>query len=184
MNAAIELGPIRTQGWLPLAAGFSLLMMRLVVLGRGEWTIPLLVIIYASVLAVSRTAPGINASRQVAFPLLAGIAAVVLVRLFFATPFPVRSTIGGIVLSVLAGVAEERLFRGALFGRLLPYGTPVAIVASAALFALMHVPFYGVAALPIDFGAGLLFAWQRSESGYWFVPAATHSLANLLAVLP
>jgi membrane protease YdiL (CAAX protease family) len=102
----------------------------------------------------------------------------------FAAPFSVRSTIGGVALSVLAAVAEERLFRGALFGRLLPYGTQVAVVASATLFALAHLPFYGVAALPIDFGAGLLFAWQRSESGHWSVPAATHSLANLLAVLP
>jgi hypothetical protein len=47
----------------------------------------------------------------------------------------------------------------------------------------VHIPSYGLAALPVDLGAGLLFAWQRWVSGRWTVPAATHAAANLLAVI-
>jgi hypothetical protein len=45
------------------------------------------------------------------------------------------------------------------------------------------VPLYGVAALPVDLGAGLLLSWQRWAAGTWTVPAATHAAANLLAVV-
>jgi membrane protease YdiL (CAAX protease family) len=60
---------------------------------------------------------------------------------------------------------------------------PVAIVGSAVAFALLHVPLYGVAVLPVDLGAGLLLSWQRWACGTWTVPAATHAAANLLAVI-
>ncbi len=59
----------------------------------------------------------------------------------------------------------------------------MAVVGSALLFAAVHVPLYGVAAFPVDLGAGLLFSWQRWASGDWTVPAATHAAANLLAVI-
>jgi membrane protease YdiL (CAAX protease family) len=86
-------------------------------------------------------------------------------------------------LGVLAAVAEEALFRRLLYLRLLArYGTVVAVLGSAVLFALVHLPAYGTAALPVDLGAGLLLSWQRSASGRWTVPAVTHAVANLLAV--
>jgi len=56
------------------------------------------------------------------------------------------------------------------------------VLGSATLFALVHLPAYGTAALPVDLGAGLLLSWQRFASGRWTVPAATHAVANLLAV--
>ncbi len=98
---------------------------------------------------------------------------------------PVRSPWGAatLPLGVVAAVAEEALFRRAAYGRLLRYGAPVAVVASATLFALVHLPAYGVTALPVDVGAGLLLSWQRWASGTWAVPAATHAVANLAAVL-
>jgi membrane protease YdiL (CAAX protease family) len=83
-------------------------------------------------------------------------------------------------LSVLAAVAEEALFRRVTYAWLERWGAPVAIVGSAALFALMHVPLYGAAVFPVDLGAGLLFAWQRWATGTWTVPAATHAAANVL----
>jgi membrane protease YdiL (CAAX protease family) len=85
-------------------------------------------------------------------------------------------------LGVLAAVAEEALFRRLLYARLLRHGTAAAVLGSAALFALVHLPAYGTAALPVDLGAGLLLSWQRSASGRWTVPAVTHAVANLLAV--
>jgi membrane protease YdiL (CAAX protease family) len=183
MNTTIELQH-RKDSVLPMAAGFLLLLSRLLLIGRGTSTIPLLALIYLSAVVISRPDwKAIPASRAL-FPLLLGSGAVVCVRLFLSAPFPMRATFAGVALSVLAAVAEEGLFRGVLFARLLPRGRAVAIVVSAVAFALLHVPFYGLSALPVDFGAGLLFAWQRSESGTWAVPAATHALANIVAVLP
>jgi membrane protease YdiL (CAAX protease family) len=50
------------------------------------------------------------------------------------------------------------------------------------VFALVHLPAYGLAAMPVDLGAALLLGWQRYASGRWTVPAVTHAVANLLAV--
>jgi membrane protease YdiL (CAAX protease family) len=99
---------------------------------------------------------------------------------------PVPPVPGGAValgLGVLAAVAEEALFRGALYALLRRRRALLAVGVPAVAFALIHVPSYGPAALPVDLGAGLLFGWQRWASGRWAVPAATHAAANLLAVI-
>jgi membrane protease YdiL (CAAX protease family) len=86
-------------------------------------------------------------------------------------------------LALLAAVAEEALFRRVAYVRLERFGAVVAISGSALLFGLVHVPTYGLAALPVDVGAGLLFGWQRWSSGTWTVPAATHAFANAMVIL-
>lgn len=86
-------------------------------------------------------------------------------------------------LSLLAGVAEEALFRRALYGALVRRGPAIAVIVSALAFALLHVPAYGWVAFPVDLGAGLVFGWQRHASGSWAAPALTHVTANLAAVL-
>ncbi len=86
-------------------------------------------------------------------------------------------------LGVLAAVAEEALFRRVAYGWLARWGVPVAIVGSAVLFAVVHVPLYGTAVLPVDLGAGLLLGWQRWSTGTWTVPAVTHAAANVLATV-
>jgi membrane protease YdiL (CAAX protease family) len=83
----------------------------------------------------------------------------------------------------LAAVAEEAFFRKLVYGWLAPMRAEFAVAGSALLFALVHVPIYGVAVFWVDLGAGLLFGWQRWASGRWDVPAATHVAANLLAVM-
>lgn len=98
-------------------------------------------------------------------------------------PVPWPASAWTLPLAILAAVAEEALFRGAGYVTLARVGQIVAIVGSAALFALVHLPAYGVEALPVDFGAGLLFGWQRWASGTWTIPAATHAAANVVAVL-
>ncbi len=80
-------------------------------------------------------------------------------------------------------MAEEALFRRVAYGVLEPYGAVTAVAVTALLFALIHVPLYGVVAFPVDLGAGLLFGWQRWAAGTWTVPAATHAAANCLAVI-
>lgn len=94
-------------------------------------------------------------------------------------PWFVRS----LVLNALAAVAEEAFFRRLVYDLLSPYGGAVALVGSAALFAVVHVTVWGLWVLPLDLAAGLLLSWQRSVSGRWSVPAATHVLANALAIL-
>jgi len=97
---------------------------------------------------------------------------------------PVATPLGAsaIPLALFAAVAEEALFRRAAYGWLAPSGPAVAVIGTALLFAIVHVPLYGPAAFPVDLGAGLLFSWQRWASGTWAVPAVTHAAANLLAV--
>jgi membrane protease YdiL (CAAX protease family) len=92
----------------------------------------------------------------------------------------VGAVAGGIAL--LAAVAEEALFRRLLYDRLLRFGVVVAVIGSAVVFAVVHLPAYGLVAMPVDLGAALLLSWQRYASGRWTVPAVTHVVANLLAV--
>ena len=89
-----------------------------------------------------------------------------------------------IALNALAAVAEEAFFRRYLYGMLgARWGTGAAVVATAALFALVHVTVWGWWVLPLDLAAGLVLSWQRAATGRWSVPAATHVLANSLALL-
>jgi membrane protease YdiL (CAAX protease family) len=122
-----------------------------------------------------RLAPG--------FGLLMGFAAVALSASVAGTPVALPWSAAAFPLSMLAAVAEEALFRRLAYARLERFGAVVAIVGSAVLFGLVHVPAYGLAALPVDVGAGLLFGWQRWASGTWTVPAATHAFANAVVVL-
>ncbi len=86
-------------------------------------------------------------------------------------------------LALFAAVAEEALFRRAAYGWLARSGPAIAVGGSALLFAAIHVPLYGLAAFPVDLGAGLLLSWQRWAAGTWTVPASTHAAANAMAVL-
>lgn len=85
-----------------------------------------------------------------------------------------------VAVTAVVGVAEELLFRRLLYGALALYGAALAIGGAAAVFAAVHVPAYGIAALPVDLAAGLVFGWQRWASGTWTAPAVTHAAANLL----
>jgi hypothetical protein len=115
--------------------------------------------------------------------LVVGAAAVLLAAAAAAPAVPAPLGPWALPLALLAAVAEEALFRRALYGWLEPHGPAIAVALTAAAFAVLHVPSYGVAALPVDLGAGLLLSWQRWASGTWTVPAATHGLANILAVV-
>jgi membrane protease YdiL (CAAX protease family) len=136
----------------------------------------------ALVVPAPPVAAGPSTRRRAAI-LAAGLGAVAAAALVAGTPVPVPRAAGALPLAILAALAEEALLRRAAYARLERLGPAVAVVLSAALFALVHVPAYGTTALPVDLGAGLLLSWQRWASGTWTVPAATHTLANLVAVL-
>jgi membrane protease YdiL (CAAX protease family) len=173
---------------LVLVGGLAFLLGR-TALGGSTIAVPVLVVGYLALLAGALVAGERNAdpARRGA-PLGWGIVlGVGLVGVAGATVVggPVGDRRVGVVaggVALLAAVAEEALFRRLLYDRLLRFGVVVAVVGSAVVFAVAHLPAYGVAAMPVDLGAALLLSWQRYASGRWTVPAVTHAVANLLAV--
>ena len=124
---------------------------------------------------------GLGASLAV---LGTGAVGFVLGRALLDVPAAPRALVVAVALNALAAVAEEAFFRRYLYGLLAPsYGTAAAVVVTAGLFALVHVTVWGWWVLPLDLAAGLVLSWQRAASGRWSVPAATHVLANTLALL-
>jgi membrane protease YdiL (CAAX protease family) len=84
-------------------------------------------------------------------------------------------------VTLLVAASEEVLFRGALFDALLArHSTFVSVALTSLLFALVHVPFYGPAAIPIDVAAGVWLAGLRLTSGRLVAPGIAHALADLV----
>ena len=110
---------------------------------------------------------------------LLGVGALVVVRVI-SPPILSVYTPEAFMGNLIAAVAEEAFFRRFVYGWIAGRSESLAIVVAAALFAVIHVPIYGVAVLPLDFAAGLLLGWQRRESGTWISPAVTHVIANIL----
>jgi membrane protease YdiL (CAAX protease family) len=181
-----------------LAAGLAFLLAR-PALGTVAAAVPVLAAGYLAMAATALSVPApagegaagraVHAWRSGtpplgwAAPLGIGLAAVAAAGMVAGPAPDPRVGAAAAGLGLLAAVAEEALFRRLLYLRLLArYGTVVAVLGSAILFALVHLPAYGTAALPVDLGAGLLLSWQRFASGRWTVPAVTHAVANLLAV--
>ena len=175
------------QAWLVVAGGLLFLLARLA-LGGVTVAVPLLAVGYLVLLAAAlagrrhRGTPPALAPLGWKVPLLLGLAGVAGAAVV-AGPVADRRA-GGVAVGLALGaaVAEEALFRRVLYERLLRFGVVAAVVGSAGVFALVHLPVYGVAAMPVDLGAALLLSWQRYASGRWTVPAVTHAVANLLAV--
>ena len=174
-------------GWVVAVGGLTFLLGRPGLHGV-TFGLPLLVTGYV---ALGGAALGVP-ERRIAGPggaplgwvttLGVGVAAVLAAGVV-AGPVPERpvGVVAG-VITVVAAVTEEALFRRVLYDRLLRFGVVAAVGGTAVVFALVHLPAYGVAAMPVDLGAALLLSWQRYASGRWTVPAVTHVVANLLAV--
>lgn len=140
---------------------------------------------YLAIGAASIAVPVGRARRRLS-PLIAlglGVVSLFLAARIAGPSVPSPWSAAALPLSLLAAVAEEALFRRVAYARLERFGAVVAIAGSALLFGLVHLPAYGLAALPVDVGAGLLFGWQRWVSGTWTASAATHAFANALVVL-
>ena len=173
---------------LAAAAGCAALTARPLLLGiAGAGPAPVLVTLFVVLLTVSVVWPGTGHAQPGvrAVPVLAlGVGAFAVGRLLAAgSPPPVTATAFIVGLNTLAAVAEEAFFRRLVYGALLAGGPVLAVGGSAILFAAVHVTVYGLWVLPLDLAAGLLLGWQRHVTGSWIVPAATHSVANLLVVL-
>jgi membrane protease YdiL (CAAX protease family) len=101
---------------------------------------------------------------------------------------PVLAANGGlsapawVVVTLVVACGEEALLRGALFRACLPaLGTVGTVVLTSAAFALMHLPFYGWAAIPLDLAVGVWLGGLRVASGSAAAPAVAHTLADLAA---
>jgi membrane protease YdiL (CAAX protease family) len=169
----------------PIVAGIVTLWLRVVVVGAGGATI-----VFAAILAllagVSLLTPNGAISRARLSPSLVlapGVVVVVVAASETGAGFPLPHGALVLALGVGAAVSEELFFRRLVYGALEPWHPAAAIIGSALLFALVHVPLYGPAVFWVDLGAGLVFSWQRWASGDWTAPAATHAVANVLAVL-
>jgi len=168
-----------------IVVGTAVLVLRPFATPPSGVRVSLFAVSYLTIGLASIAVPGERDRARLApgFVLLMGFAAVALSASVAGTPVPLPWSAAALPLSLLAAVAEEALFRRLAFARLERFGAVVAVAGSALLFGLVHVPAYGLAALPVDVGAGLLFGWQRWASGTWTVPAATHAFANAVVVL-
>jgi membrane protease YdiL (CAAX protease family) len=144
--------------------------------------VPATALLVAAVLAASLAVPPRPGVARVhpTLVLAVGLAAIVLALSAGGTPVPAPYSTWALPLAVLAAVAEEALFRRTAYDALEPRGVVVAIGVTAVLFAIVHVPLYGVAVFPVDLGAGLVLGWQRWAAGTWTVPATTHAAANVV----
>jgi membrane protease YdiL (CAAX protease family) len=84
-----------------------------------------------------------------------------------------------VVITAVA-VAEEVLLRGVLFDALTAWrGDVVAVGVAAVAFGLLHVPLYGIGALPLDIAVGVWLGGLRLAGGGITAPATAHAVADL-----
>ena len=82
-------------------------------------------------------------------------------------------------LAALIATLEEIAIRGALYRHWSDEAGPVAaIVAGAVVFALIHLPRYGWAAMPLDAAVGLALGGLRTVTGRVLPCAAAHTVAD------
>ena len=166
-----------------VATGLALLLARIWLPALGaQGRVVALAATMAAILVGSLlvpVAPG-RAMLRPSLVLAIGLAAIAVALVAGGRPVASPLAAWSLPLALLAAVAEEALFRRAAYSALERHGVIVAVGVTAVAFALIHVPLYGWAVLPVDLGAGLLLSWQRWASGTWTVPAATHAAANFV----
>jgi len=82
-------------------------------------------------------------------------------------------------ISAVIATLEETAIRGALYRRWSEEAGPAAaIIAGAAVFALIHLPRYGLAAMPLDAAVGLALGGLRAVTGRVLPCAIAHTIAD------
>ena len=115
--------------------------------------------------------------------ILAGLAVgAVLLAPVVSGPFsarPVGAFLPWAAIAALVATLEETSIRGVLYRRLAgEAGTVAAIVVGAAVFALIHLPRYGVGAMPLDAAVGLALGGLRALTGRVLPCAVAHTMAD------
>jgi membrane protease YdiL (CAAX protease family) len=83
------------------------------------------------------------------------------------------------VIAAVVATLEETSIRGVLYRRLEgEAGTVAAIVVGAAVFALIHLPRYGLSAMPLDAAVGLALGGLRALTGRVWPCAVAHTIVD------
>jgi membrane protease YdiL (CAAX protease family) len=83
-------------------------------------------------------------------------------------------------IAAIIATLEETSIRGILYQRWAgEAGTIAAIVIGAAVFALIHLPRYGLGAMPLDATVGLALGGLRALTGRVLSCAVAHIVADL-----
>jgi membrane protease YdiL (CAAX protease family) len=148
---------------------------------------PSAVLVVAAAGAVGLAIGSKSSSRRARLPTTATVAGAGMIAFALTATLwsqePARVSAPGLAATLVAAVAEEAFFRHGMYAVLERYGAGAAVAATSLAFALVHAPAYGWRAAAFDVAAGGVFGWQRWATGRWSVSAATHAVANLLAVL-
>lgn len=101
----------------------------------------------------------------------------------FVLPLFAGCTIGDLaVIALVAGIAEEMLFRGTIQPALANWLGPIAgLVAASLLFGLAHAITPTYAVLTAVIGAYLGWLYQYSDN--LLIPATAHALYDFLAII-
>jgi membrane protease YdiL (CAAX protease family) len=180
--------PAPALWWAAAAVGVVALLARPWFLPAGvavEWRVAFFVGLGAAGVAWPWARRGPAAGWLPSLAVLAvGAVAFALGRAVVEVPVRSGAVAMAVALNALAAVAEEAFFRRYLYGLVEGrWGPAAAVVVAAGAFAVVHVTVWGLWVLPLDLAAGLVLSWQRAATGRWSVPAATHVVANTLALL-
>lgn len=149
-------------------------------------------LVFVSGLGLIAVAAGWRPGRFRWTPVLAGLAgaAVLLagpvwlhLTSAWAQPSPPLSLFPGwALLIVLIAGTEEIVLRGLLFDACTRLAGPVgALTITSVVFAAIHVPLYGPAAIPLDLVVGMWLGGLRLVTGSVAAPATAHIVADLCA---
>jgi len=82
-------------------------------------------------------------------------------------------------IAAVVATLEETAIRGVLYRRWEAESGPLtAILIGAGVFALIHLPRYGVGAMPLDFAVGLALGGLRALTGSVVPSAVAHTIAD------
>lgn len=103
------------------------------------------------------------------------------VREIAARFFARSSALDLAIVSAMAGIAEEALFRGVVQPSLTgPFGTPVAVVVAGILFGMVH--FLTVTYVVVASAIGILLGVLLVVTGDLAAPIIAHALYDFLAL--
>jgi membrane protease YdiL (CAAX protease family) len=157
-------------GSAPAGSAPAALLFSAVLVSGVAWAGPKLVRISVSGVALGAAAAGV----------LVGLSLVGLPTVTFGPRAATSTLLWWAPLVAAVAATEELVLRGVLFDALHSRsGDAVAVAVTAVLFAVIHVPMYGVDALPIDLCVGVFLGSLRVASGGVTAPLVAHVLADL-----
>jgi membrane protease YdiL (CAAX protease family) len=150
-------------------------------------------LVFSAALAGCAAGAGFRPSRPRTIHLLLGLAGGAALLAVWGGAHPLvllnvtrleRPGLGALVpwtaVVVVVVTCEEAVLRGVLFSGVAAAAGPwAALVATSILFALIHLPLYGTAALPVDLAVGVVLGGLRLATGGLAAPLAAHLAADL-----